>query len=321
MNKEESLDNLGTFTKSSPRSAKASACGKAIIVGEHAVVYGSHAVAMPLKQMRMDLELNPQPSSLSGPKYQLKLGGKELSERISGVIPEALTLLKQNPYSLTIKGHSSLPIGAGLGSSATLYIATLKSICGSMGLDLSRDDIAYLGNQLEARFHGNPSGLDTAVVAYEECVYFAKGDPIQSIKATSPGKWHFALIDSKIRASTLAMIRIAEPFFRGPQGDERIERFDLAAKLVKNSLHSENYGAVAEAMNECGSLLRQAGVVPDSIEEMLEACRKTEILAAKTTGAGGGGTILCLLDPDKWESQVKDLQQTFSDYPVFHIQI
>ena len=276
---------------------------------------------MPLKQMRMDLELSTPKDSLQNPNFELKLGGKDVSERVSAVIPEALELLKQNPRSITINGNSSLPIGAGLGSSATLCIATLRSICKSANIHLSRDEIARLGNTLEARFHGKPSGLDTAVVAYEECVYFSKSSPIQSINCEGAPPWHFALIDSKIRASTLSMIRMAEPFFKAADGDAKIERFDLAAKLVRDSLPEGQYGDVAEAMNECGSLLRQAGVVPDSIQTMLDACSEAGVMAAKTTGAGGGGTLLCLLHPGKWEQEFNALQQTFKDFSVFHVSI
>lgn len=319
MSKKESLE-LGTLYRRNPISSKASACGKAIIVGEHAVVYGSHAVAMPLKQMRMSLELTPLGNSQDH-RFQLKLGGKDVSERVSGVIPEALDLLKQQRFPLTIKGHSTLPIGAGLGSSATLCIATLKSICGSLDVELSPEELAQLGNKLEARFHGNPSGLDTAVVAFEEWVYFAKHTPIAPIIDSLKGQWNFALIDSKVRASTIAMIRLAEPFFRHQEGDLRIQRFDLAAQVVKNSLATGNYDGVAEAMTECGHLLRQAGVVPDSLQEILDHCRRLGVLAAKTTGAGGGGTILCLLDPQRWNSQLTQLQEAFKGYPIFHISI
>lgn len=276
---------------------------------------------MPLKQMRMDLELIPHGSSLESPEYHLKLGGKDVSERVSGVIPDALDLLNQRRSSLTIKGHSSLPIGAGLGSSATLCIATLRSICNSMDLNLNRDEIANLGNELEARFHGKPSGLDTAVVAYEQSVYFSKGTPIQSINCEGAAPWHFALIDSKVRASTLAMIRLAEPYFRAPDGDLKIERFDIAAKLVRDSLPEGNYGAVAEAMSECASLLKEAKVVPDSIQSILDACLESGVMAAKTTGAGGGGTVLCLLSPENWKQELSSLQSNFKDNPVFHVTI
>ena len=43
--------------RSNPSS---SACGKAIIVGEHAVVYGAKAIAIPLKDLRVELTVNPK---------------------------------------------------------------------------------------------------------------------------------------------------------------------------------------------------------------------------------------------------------------------
>ena len=72
---------LGFDNNKTPSNAQASACGKAIIVGEHAVVYGAHAVAMPLKQMRMDLELKPQLDLPGKAQFHLKLGGKDVSDR------------------------------------------------------------------------------------------------------------------------------------------------------------------------------------------------------------------------------------------------
>lgn len=301
-------------------SAQSSACGKAIIVGEHAVVYGSHAVAMPLKQMRMNLELTPQKTHSHQLSYQLRLSGNDVSDRVAGVIPEALKLLQlDEPMSLSFKGQSSLPIGAGLGSSATLCVAILRALSESYGLCLSKTVLAELGNQLEARFHGNPSGLDTAAVAFEECIYFAKGHPIEGFQP-KPG-WHFALIDSKIRASTLSMIRLAQPFFSGSQGEHRIAQFDRCADQVKQALVVGDHLQVAESMSETGALLKQAGIVPSSIEDMLDQCLEQGALAAKTTGAGGGGTILCLLDPSRWNEQYLQLKAAFADFCVFHVSI
>jgi len=311
--------------KALPREAHASTCGKAIIVGEHAVVYGAHAVAMPLKQLRMQIELKPilKPKA-ERPEFHLKLGGKEVSNRITDVIPEAFQLLQKPSFSLNAKGNSNLPIGAGLGSSASLCIAIVKVLADSMQLALSPSELASIGNHLEARFHGKPSGLDTSVVAFEECVYFAKNQAIHPISWKSNPldqrkNWEFALIDSKVRASTLAMIRLAEPFFRGASGDRHLIEFDDLASQVKNALPLFEQEIVAAAMNRCHELLNLAGVVPHSLRKTIEDCRELGIPAAKITGAGGGGTILCLLTPERAEEQTKLLQQHFSSDRVLHV--
>ncbi|MFW7377477.1 MAG: mevalonate kinase [Oligoflexus sp.] len=310
--------------KALPREARASTCGKAIIVGEHAVVYGAHAVAMPLKQLRMQIELKPALKNHDeSSEFHLKLGGKEVSKRISDVFPEAFELLQQPTFSLNAKGHSNLPIGAGLGSSASLCIAIVKVLADSMSLDISPAELAYIGNKLEARFHGNPSGLDTSIVAFEECVYFAKHKEIQAIpqKEECKQSWEFALIDSKVRASTLAMIRLAEPFFKGASGNRHLYEFDQLASQVKDAIPSFHIDVVAEAMNRCHELLNLAGVVPHSLRQMIEDCRELGMPAAKITGAGGGGTIICLLDTERAEEQTKRLQMHFANHPVFRVSI
>ena len=44
----------------SSESYQSSACGKAIIVGEHAAIHGSLALAIPLKELKVSLSFNPE---------------------------------------------------------------------------------------------------------------------------------------------------------------------------------------------------------------------------------------------------------------------
>lgn len=315
---------LATSQKTLPREARASTCGKAIIVGEHAAVYGCHAVAMPLKQLRMQIEVKPMLQACNHREFHLKIGGKEVSRRVTDVFADAFSLLRQPSFSLQAKGSSNFPIGAGLGSSASLCIAIVKVLLDSMQLQLSKTELARIGNQLEARFHGNPSGLDTSVVAFEECVYFAKDQPIQAISLEPEPcqpRWEFALIDSKVRASTMAMIRIAAPFFKAPQGDKRLAEFDQLAEIVKYALPALDTLSVAEAMNRCHQLLCEAGVVPDSLQAMIQECRDLGLPSSKITGAGGGGNILCLLDPTQADEQFVRLTEHFANYQVYRTSI
>jgi mevalonate kinase len=305
-----------------PRRAEGSACGKVIIVGEHAVVYGARAVAVPLKSMRMDLELIP---NNIGSEISLKLSGKELSHRISDVVKDALQILKLGQVPISIRGKSSLPIGAGLGASATLCIAVLRTIAKSVGIDLDRGTLSKLGNILEKRFHGSPSGLDTAVVAYEECICFQKDGPVDPViipESNDPAKrWHFALIDSQVRASTLSMIQLAKPYFTSKKAQERIARFDALSQAVINGLKSYDFPTVAEVLNEASHLLAAAGVVTKQLGEIISDCVKQGALAAKPTGAGGGGVVLALLDPKNAMEQLERMKQRYGFGNVFSVTV
>lgn len=323
---ENLIEQLSSSLKASSvlRPASASACGKAIIVGEHAVVYGAHAVAMPLREMRMHIEMQPNMSQHAEQAISMRLGGKEVSSRIGDVVTDALKLLRAKPFSLNIHGKSNVPFGAGLGSSATLCIVVLRALAKGLGIELSRDQIANFGNALEARFHGSPSGLDTAVVAYEECVTFAKQksiDPIP-VPAKNDGRfWHFALIDSGVRASTLAMINLAAPYFKGSEGERKLVQFDEVSMAVAQGLIKHDLPVVKEALHVAHRLLDSVGVVTSQLKEIMERCAQLGVLAAKSTGAGGGGAILTLLDPSHVTDQLEGLRCEFGADRVYAVSL
>lgn len=301
-------------------STETTACGKAIIVGEHAVVYGTHAVAIPLHQMRFRFHMSQRPLRFDGtPEVHLKLAGHEGSPRLQAVVIKAMSLLGIEPFSLDGETHSTLPIGAGLGSSATLCVAVLRALSEALTIDLSPTRLAEYANELEKSFHGNPSGLDTAVVAFERPVLFAKSQAIEIIPIPSHLSCEFVLIDSNIRASTMAMIRIAQPYFTGSCGEQRLARFDRLSLAAHESLKTSDIEALAMSMNECGDLLEEVGVVPPTLKDMIVRTRELGALAAKTTGAGGGGVIIGLLHPEQSDEQYQRIQQQFKGHGIYRV--
>ncbi len=278
----------------------AAACGKAIIVGEHAVVYGARAVAMPLPTMQVNMTLTPthgwlDQGGMRVPAIEVWLSGKRMSDQLVGVVKDACRLLDIEPYPMRLESSSSVLIGAGLGSSASLCIVVLRALAKAHGKTLSTAELAHFGNELEHRFHGSPSGLDTAVVASEQVVAFTRGGKPEPL-AVSGGPWRFALLDCGARASTLAMIQVAAPYFKGEGGTARLERFDALAAMVAGGLAAGDRAPVAEAMNEAAEHLDAAGIVSDGMRELVSLARQHGALAAKPTGAGGGGCVLALLD-------------------------
>jgi mevalonate kinase len=303
----------------------AAACGKTIIVGEHAVVYGARAVAMPLTNMAMGVRLTRTPArTQSGaPVFKAVFGGRNLSDHVMGVIEDAFTVLGIAPFSLEIEGSSTILVGAGLGSSASLCVVVLKAVAKAAGIELSARELARCGNQLERRFHGNPSGLDTAVVAYEEAVSFVKGEAPVPIKVKTPAGarcWHFAIIDSCTRSSTIAMIKLAEPWFR-ENSAEKIAAFNHASDLVISGLASGDPALVSQGMSASGVLLAQAGVVNDQLAGLIDTAISAGCLAAKTTGAGGGGCVLALLDPKNPDLQLQALQRALGPNRVIPLEL
>lgn len=295
--------------------AEASACGKAILVGEHAVVYGSKAVAVPLNQMRLSLQICPEAVNHGSAISSDSILGKHLQS----LLAEALRVLELPEYAFAISGNSDLPIGAGVGSSASLCVAMLRVIAKSLALPIDPQRLAALANQLERRFHGSPSGLDASVVAYERPVAFTRANGVEPLNLTMDSVWRFALVDCGARAATKAMIHLAQPHFVGSAGERRLAKFDEIAVAAVAALESGTPWQLAPVMRDCGKLLAEVGVVTDLLGQIIAKCQEIGCLAAKTTGAGGGGVVLALLDPERSGEQLARLQQVFGRDAVYAV--
>lgn len=299
-------------------AAHASACGKAILIGEHAVVYGARAVAMPMTSRRLLVSITP----LSSPQTsKICVDGVEVPSHLYEVLAEAFAVLGVAPFPVAIDGTSNLATGAGLGSSAALCVALLRGIAAAADLTFLPGDLARLGNELERRFHGNPSGLDAAVVALEQVISFRRGESPNPVRVRHPGgpdrragRWTFALLDTKTRASTYVMVERARPYFLGTSGPQRIQDFDRLAAEALAGLASADLPRVAAAMNESQVLLEAAGVASEPIVQLIGLARRVGCPAAKLTGAGGGGCVLALLNPDRADSEFAAIESLMNGH-------
>ena len=288
-------------------------------VGEHAVLYGSRAVALPLSGLRLQLVFLAQEDSSR--EFTVKMEG--ISEAghssVMAVVAEACELLDCLPCAFEIRGQSDLPLGAGFGSSAALCVAILRGLSQVKGLSIDDSDLAVLANKLETRFHGRPSGLDTAVISFESCIRFRKGCEADRIEVNHCVPWGFLLVDSGLKASTKSMIQIARPYFMGEAGEGRVEAFDKMASRAETGLRLGDHSIVAEAMNRAGEMLAEAGVVTDRLEAIMTKALELGCLAAKPTGAGGGGAVLLLLDPGMASEQKAAVVEAFGSDSVFDV--
>lgn len=289
--------------KSESQTTTASACGKSILIGEHAVVYGAHAIALPVPAMRMQIRVREIQQNgtrkLGRHSLDMRLSGQRVSEHILSVAQQALELLGITPCKLEIEGESNLWIGAGLGSSASLCVGLLRCFSAHWGIGLEPIALALFANQLEACFHGKPSGLDVSVVALEQLILFRKGTaPVPLPPNENQVQClHFAVLDSQMRSSTKAMVEKAAPYFAGSSGGLRVQRFDDLTLATMRCLNAGDVGGLAETLNTAASWLDEAGVVAGANRDLQDLALAKGALAAKITGAGGGGAVLALLDP------------------------
>lgn len=302
---------------------QASASGKAILIGEHAVVQGARAVALPLSGIRMHLEMKLGDNELS---HTFFVRGKKLetfSVNFEELVEKACQLFGKPPVRASFSVHSDILIGSGLGSSAALCVGLLRLLALLFQKNLKPKELAEMANSLEEAFHGRPSGLDTSVIAYEKPIIFEKGkDPILGSfhwKEEIEGQkfFPFVLVDTGERKETFVMVEKTRRVFSSKEGGALLARFKKLSESLIQSLGLGDLREVSFIISEAGKLLKELGVVTQKADEVTKEILGLGALAVKVTGSGGGGCLLALLDPNKREEQYCSLVKHFGENKVF----
>jgi mevalonate kinase len=307
----------------------ASAPAKLILCGEHAVVYGRPAIALPLVGIRARAEIAPgQPGSgISILARDLRRRWRvaddpshPLSELIASMLAHYAAPGRLPDLRITIK--SSIPIASGMGSGAAVATALVRALAGYFGRDLPPEAISALVYASEQRFHGTPSGIDNSVIAYEQPIWFQRTkDETRKTKEESLDSSFVLRPSSGVPVAPLIEpITIAAPFAlligdtgkrsatRAPVGEVRQRwqadparyeaLFDQVGALVTNArslLAQGDLVSLGTLLNQNHSLLQQIGVSSPELDALVAAAQQADALGAKLSGAGWGGIMLALV--------------------------
>ena len=280
--------------------------GKIILFGEHAVVYGKPAIAVPVSGMRASAWSEPGEGKLTINALDLneKIGLENNANQFSVLAQALLAKTKQKEPNLTINLTSKLPQGSGMGSSAATSTAVCKALSNYLGVDLEHNQISELVFDAEKIVHGTPSGIDNTVVAYESPVYFVKGeDPL----TFDSGRIFYLVIgDTGIEASTKETVgNVRKQWEEEPNLMNGY--FDEIANITeggKMAIEEGNKEAVGELMNKNHELLNKIGVGHPLLEKLVDLTLDAGALGAKLTGGGGGGNMVALANNAEEQAEI-----------------
>jgi len=267
--------------------------GKIILFGEHAVVYGKPAIAIPVSGMRATAWSEPGENgiTINAMDVNKKIKLSTDNNQFSVLAQSILAITDRHEPNLTINLTSKLPQGSGMGSSAATATAVCRALAGHLGVDLAANEISELVFEAEKIVHGTPSGIDNTVVAYEMPVYFVKG---QNPETFEPGKlFRLVIGDTGIEASTKKTVANVKKAWQNEPGLME-GYFDEIEKITRNgkiAIENGNAEQVGELMDKNHELLNSIGVGHKILEELVEMAREKGALGAKLTGGGGGGNM------------------------------
>ncbi len=280
----------------------ATAPGKTILVGEHAVVYGRPAIATPVWQVvaTATVEAGAPGAGLQlrAPDAGLALRLRDASEQepLALVVRLALAhldLAAEPDWDVEIR--SEIPIAGGLGSGAAASAALVRALFAHAGRTLSPTALAALVYESERLYHGTPSGIDNTVIAYGQPVWFVRGQPPEPITPHAP--FLLLIADSGLPSPTKESVGDVR---RGWQAEPaRYERrFDAIAELVREARAAIEQGEVANLgriLDRNHALLAALGVSAPPLERLVGAARQAGALGAKLSGGGRGGNVIALV--------------------------
>lgn len=320
-----------------------SAPGKAHLIGEHAVVYGEPAVIAALgRRCVVTAEKSDAVEITAGDidargsfdadetayfvndlrnLWNMCADKKDFSELFSLMREDRLnplraavgeTLLRLRVDSgVQLAIASDIPVGSGLGSSAALAVAIPAAAAALYGKGVSQDQLNDIALTIEQFNHGTPSGGDNTACCYGSLIWFQKANPanvVLSLREEVPYPLdNFLFVHTTMpeqgTGEMVQHVRTLAEDVRTP----RIKALGSAAQALRDALRARDFGKMQALLNFAQRTLAELGVSTPEIDELHRAVLGAGG-AAKLTGAGGGGTVLCYhQDKNKLVSLLRDM--------------
>jgi hydroxymethylglutaryl-CoA reductase len=260
--------------------------GKVILLGEHTVVYGEPAVASAIDR-RLEVTVRRR-----RPKHR----DSTRDLRAEAALASAAGSFGIDPCGLSVEVKSQIPMACGLGSSAALSLALVRALASLERESISEEDAASRAAQVEAVFHGTPSGVDVAAIAHGGIIWFERYAPDRVTELVSPEPADLVVgLSGELRSTAEPVARLRA---RREQSPETYgEMFRIAGDLARagrTALEGGQWETLGSLMDVAQGLLNAFGVSTPTLERMVDIARGAGALGAKLTGAGGGGAIIAL---------------------------
>lgn len=275
------------------------AIGKIILIGEHAVVYGHPALAIPFPETKIKTIINRKKGHVTLDCYFYKGLLSNVPERLLGlttIIKEIVNSFSEKLEDISIKIESSIPPERGMGSSAAVAVATVRALYDFYERPLTREDLFKWSNISEKIVHGNPSGIDAAIIIGETPLYYIKGKPFIPF----PFKLDAYLIVAdtgelgQTQAAVASVKKLIE--FNPKEGENIIKQLGILTDNAKTSIKINDIVSLGKTMSKAHTLLDKLDVSNETLNYLVSVAIDNGALGAKLTGGGRGGCMIALAE-------------------------
>jgi mevalonate kinase len=292
--------------------------GKVILLGEHAVVYGAPAIAVPVTAVEARATIWSSTTPLTIHAYHpAREGGQERvvdlhdsTDALAVAVRVALERLGlREPPRWSIDLASTVPTGRGMGSSAATAVALVRAVGRAVGVGLDDAAVSALAFEAERVTHGTPSGIDNTVIAGGRPIRFAAGSLTPLVIRTP---LTLLVADSGVASPTRDMVSgvRARRAARPTTYSDWIHRIGRLADDAVGALCQGELRRLGQLMNSNHLILQAMRVSTPRLDQLVGAALTAGALGAKVSGAGGGGVIVALATADTAAAVARALSAT-----------
>ena len=279
---------------------------KTILFGEHAVVYGAPAIALPVPRLATTVHIRAIPlgdDRVTGIHIDSALftgDAKDAPEHLLPVVTAiraALSHVGLPHAGVSVRIGSTIPHERGLGSSAAVAAAIARAVADFAHHDLELEDAHAIVQEAERVAHGSPSGLDAHAVIADGPIRFQNG-VLSAVRIPEP--LTFVIADTGIPGSTAEAVgdvrtrRRARP----AEVDEILRELAEGAERGAAHLVRADRPAIGAEMRRAHELLTALGVSTPGLNSLVAAADRAHAHGAKLTGGGLGGCVIALADSE-----------------------
>ncbi len=276
---------------------------KIILIGEHSVVYGYPAIAIPLKKIEIECTIEEAKSNFF----------YDETDTLSVAIFTALKYLKKENAKIKYKITSQIPQKRGMGSSAAVSIAAIRAIFNYFGENLEDELLEKLVNTAEIVAHKTPSGLDAKTCLSDKAIRFVKNKGFSYIDLNLDA--YLVIADTGIYGNTGEAIQNVKNL--GSKVELSLKKLgrltDEMTRILTGNIENKEKKIRREKISKIGEIMTAANIELGKLNITIE---KTELFVktaiengaagAKISGGGLGGCVIALAENLEIMEKVKN---------------
>jgi len=278
--------------------ARGQAPGKIILFGEHAVVYGRPAIAVPVQQTLARAEVFPADACVVEAvdlHRRILVARAPADNPLARIVRLTCEAVARPLPDWRIRVSSDIPIAAGLGSGAAIAAAIARAMLAAFDEQLPNAAISALVYEVEKIHHGAPSGIDNTVVVYERPVWFIRGRSPLPFEVARP--LHIIIGDTGVASPTrLAVGDVRRAREQNPARYEALfDAVGAIARQARAAIKQGDVAALGPLMDENQQLLAEMTASSPELDRLIRAARAAGAMGAKLSGGGRGGNMIALV--------------------------